>query len=209
MRRWAAGASIGAALVVTGWLATVTAAPLNHKHDPDVQVTAQPATLLNRQDLPGTTETLMGEARQPINMIVSASDAASLAMAMEAAGWVSAPHPELGLLASAFYNGWTGRALPDPLVVPTFWNDRPSGQAFSLPGSGAPEDTRIHVRFWDTRYRTTAGATVFVGTLTEEDPLEWALGKATDSSALPDVSDRLDALVIHLRGYGLVVEIVP
>lgn len=208
LRRWAAGASVAASGAVTIWLATITATPLNTAPDPGLQATARPTALLTTQSLPMTTETLTGEARQPVNLIVTAPDAVPLATAMIAAGWVTAPRPGIGRLATAVLDDWTGRALPDPLVIPTFWDDRPSVQGFVLPGGGASDDARLHVRFWDSRYRTAAGATVFVGTMTQEDPLEWTLGRKADGFALPDVSAPLDRLARELRGAGLDVEVI-
>lgn len=207
-RRWAAGSSIGAALAVTVWLATVTATPLNTTPDLGLRVTAQPMTLLTTHDLPMTTETLTGDARQPVNLIVTAPDATTLTTALEAAGWVPAPRPGIGQLAAAVFDDWTGRALPDPLVIPTFWSDRPSMQGFALPGSEASDDARLHARFWDSWYRTAAGATVFVGTVTEEDPLEWAVSDKVDGIAPPDVSAPLATLATDLRGAGLDVEVI-
>lgn len=195
-------------LGVTIWLATITANPLNTAPAPDLQTTARPETLLEAEGQPTTTETLTGDARQPVNLIVTAPDAASLATAMAAAGWIPAPRPGIGLLAAAVLDDWTGRPLPDPLVIPTFWNDRPSAQGFSHPGSGTSGDPRLHLRFWDSRYRTAAGAAVFVGTMTREDPLEWAVGDDADGATLPDVSEPLDMLARDLRAAGLDVEVV-
>ena len=57
----------------------------------------------------------------------------------------------------AFYDDWTGQPLPDPLVVQTFWDNRPTDLAFALPGTDQPDGSRLHLRFWDSLLRTQDG----------------------------------------------------
>lgn len=81
-------------------------------------------------------------------------------------------------------------------------------QGFARPGSGASDDARLHVRFRDSRYRTVAGVPVFVGTMTQEDPLDWAVSEDTGGFAPPDVSGLLATLAIDSRKAGLNVEVM-
>lgn len=204
--RWAATGSILTAIAVTGYLAVATANPLNTAPEPALQVTNQPDELLNDAPFPTTTETLTGEARQSLNLIVTAEDAAALKTAMQGAGWLDAPRPDLFTLAGAFVANWTGRPLPSPLVIPTFWGERPNLLAFALPND-APDSTRLHARFWDSRYRSKDGQIVFIGTLTPEDPLDWAV--SDDATAAPDAEEALHQFAAKLRGTGLDPVIQP
>ncbi|MDN5567535.1 MAG: LssY C-terminal domain-containing protein, partial [Paracoccus sp. (in: a-proteobacteria)] len=174
LRQWGAAACVVTAMMGTGYLAVTTSNPLNAAPDQVIGTIGQPAELLTTADLPTTTETLTGQMRQPINLIVTAPDAVTLTDMMQKGGWLDAPRPRIIKLAGAFIDDWTGRALPMPLVIPTFWDEHPSKLGFALPDDRAQSE-RLHVRFWDSHYRTPAGEVVFLGTLTREDPLEWAV----------------------------------
>jgi membrane protein DedA with SNARE-associated domain/membrane-associated phospholipid phosphatase len=205
-RYWAALGSVAFAGVAAVTLASTTASPLNAAASPVLQITNQPAALLVTSALPGKTETLVGDPRQRVNLIVTVPDAADLTVAMQAAGWTAAPRPGPLRLATAVFDDWTGRALPDPLVIPTFWDDRPGTLAFALKAMNQSDDTRLHARFWDSRYRTDTGAVVLIGTLTREDPLEWAV---TERDPVAPVGDDLNRLAADLRNTGVVVDILP
>ncbi len=208
-RRWAALGSVGAALIATTLLALKTANPLNTMIDPTLRTISQPATLLTATGMPKITETLVGDPRQRVNLIVTAKDGDALAAAMRTAGWLDAPRPGIGSLVAAFLDDWTDRTLPDPLVIPTFWNDMPSPLGFALPAVSDANGSRLHARFWDSQYRSATGAVVFVGTLTQEDPLEWVLEDDATAYIGPPVDDALNALATDLRVSGTKVEIRP
>lgn len=208
-RRWGAIGCVVAALAVAGYFAFTTSNPLNPAIDPPLQTIAQPEALLETGVLTDATETLLGDPRQRVNLVVTVQDATALGLAMQGAGWLDAPRPGLGKLAVAVFDDWTGRPLPDPLVIPTFWNDRPNLLGFAKPAGGQPDDTRLHARFWDSRYRTATGAVVFLATLTREDPLEWALDDDTVSQTGPDVGAALNQLATDLRAGGVEVSLRP
>ncbi|WP_099827666.1 bifunctional DedA family/phosphatase PAP2 family protein [Oceaniglobus indicus] len=208
-RAWAAAGCLAAALALTTYFAFTTANPLNPPVDPATRIIAQPAGLFEAQPLADSTESLVGVARQRVNLIVTAPDGKALATAMQNAGWLDAPRPGLGRLAAAVFDDVTGRALPDPLVIPTFWDDRPSTLGFAMPASGGSDDQRLHARFWDSRFRTARGETVFVGTVTREDPVEWAIDDDAAGLPNPDVSKVLSRLAADLRESGLKVTTRP
>ena len=208
-RNSAALGSVAVALGTTVFFAFTTASPLNSAVDPALDTIARPAALLTIAGLPETTETLVGDPRQRVNLIVTAPDAAMLSAAMRDAGWMEAPRPGIAVLATAVFDDWTDRSLPDPLVIPTFWDNRPSTLAFALPAGSGPEDTRLHARFWNSRYRTGDGAVAFVGTLTRETPLEWTLTDDAATYAGPSVTQALDLLASDLRAAGVDAEIRP
>ncbi|MBU2358290.1 MAG: LssY C-terminal domain-containing protein [Alphaproteobacteria bacterium] len=206
VRSWAAFASVAVSAAIAIILAFTTVSPLNARVNPPPQTIAQPSTLLTTAALPGMTETLAGDPRQHINLIVTAANVTALMDAMQTGGWSEAPRPGPVLLATAAFKEWTGRSLPNPLVIPTFWIDRPDALAFALPTKSQSDDVRLHARFWDSNYRTGTGERVFVGTLTREDPLEWAL---TDNSIMTSVVGELDMLAADLRKTGISVDILP
>ncbi|MBU2360775.1 MAG: LssY C-terminal domain-containing protein, partial [Alphaproteobacteria bacterium] len=125
--------------------------------------------------------------------------AEALTTALTGAGWQDAPRPSLWQLAQAGLADWTGSPLPQPLVVPTFWDNRPSALGFAWPEETAG-GLRLHLRFWDSLRRTPDGAKIYVGNLTAEDPLDWTMTddpvRAPDdvtATALAQVRDVLAA----------------
>ncbi|SHF94754.1 LssY C-terminus [Loktanella atrilutea] len=205
-RYWAAFGSVTVAGVAAVALASATASPLNATSSPVFQVRNQPAALLGASALPGRTETLAGDPRQRVNLIVTVPDAADLIDAMQTVGWTAAPRHGPLRLATAVFNDWARHAIPDPFVIPTFWNDRPDTLAFALTVANERDGTRLHARFWDSRYRADTGAVVLIGTLTREDPLEWAV---TESDPVAPVGGTLDQLAADLGNTGVTVDILP
>ncbi|WP_322866600.1 LssY C-terminal domain-containing protein [Aquicoccus sp. G2-2] len=135
--------------------------------------------------------------------MIAAKDAQAISAAMQKGGWIPAPKPGLGILSRAFWADWTGAAIPRPLVIPTFWNNRPNDFAFARPDDSPNTPLRLHVRLWRTDF-TTNGLTIFLGTLTFEDPLDWVTASDEGHRALARKPAQLDAFLGALRASGLV-----
>jgi hypothetical protein len=191
--------AVGAAL----YISLTSVSPLNDFQGHRTQVIAYPMTLLTQTNLPHMTEVLTGVPRQPVNLIVTAPDAASLTKALAPEGWQAVARPELGRLAQAFLDDWMGRALPNSLVIPTFWDNRPRQFGFAKPAAPPFNDQRLHIWFWDSLVRSVDGQTVFIGTLTEEDPLRWTWQHQLRHPAGPHVPATLSGVVATLHQAGL------
>ena len=203
-RHWIATGCIVAAAGAAVVIASTTVSPMNDPFDRATRMIAAPADLLADAAVPTMTEVLSGAPRQRIDLIVTVPDSDRLIAAVEGAGWTQAPRPGLPLLALAVFDDWTGRPLPEPLVIPTFWDNRPTELAFarSAPDAGSQ---RLHLRFWDSLTRTAEGRTVMVATLTEEDPLDATTDDATPPPG-PAVPAALDQLTQALTAAGLAVD---
>lgn len=209
-RGLAARGAVGVALLAGVVLASVLTSPLNTaKTGVDAVVTENFATVLQSGDLKVTTATLLGNPRQNLNIAVLAPDAATLRAAMQTAGWTDAPRPGLLTLLAAGWADWTGGTLPQPLVIPTFWNNRPNTLGFEKIGATPPDGPRLHARFWRSRYRLPDGRAVFVGTLNQEDPLAWS----AEDGRLPPLSDgfrkQVASLSDALAATGLSATAIP
>jgi len=207
-RRQVSGALRGAAAVCFGggallavYLTSTTASTIKDFAGRSTQVVTAPLQDFAQTGLPLMTEVLTGEPRQPVSLTVTAPDAGALADALIANGWINAPSPSIRVMLLAFYDDWTGQPLPDPLVVQTFWDNRPTDLAFALPGTDRPDGSRLHLRFWDSLLRTQDGQTVFVGTIVQEDPLRWTWD--TDTAKADTADAALDQLLGVLRAAGL------
>lgn len=200
-RRAAALASTGAAVAGAVAISSLTVSPLNSEVENVMRVEDDPAAMLIGAEVSPVTESISGTPRQRLNIAVTLRDPAALEATLVAAGWTPAPRPGPRLLARAVLADGLGNALPDPLVIPTFWDHRPSLMAFSRGGDRGGE--RLHLRFWDSHARTSTGDMILVGTLTSEAPLAWTLEDADgdfDGAAMPKA---LPPLVDRLRAAGL------
>ena len=180
-RRIATGCMVLAGIAAIG-IASTTVSPVNPAVDRRLLVVADPGRLLSLTAQPAMTRTLWGAPRRPVDLIVTVPDMAALSSAVTAAGWLPAPRPRVAQLAHAAIAQWTGQALPQPLVIPTFWDDRPTTLAFAWP-AGPESGPRLHLRLWDSLARTQGGQVIFVATLTQEDPLDWDADGALGADA--------------------------
>ena len=194
---------ISTTLIIALSFASVISTPLNKILATPVTIVSDPMAIFASASVSTETETLIGDPRQLVNLVVAAPDAETLGVAMQGAGWTLAQKPGLGLLSRAFWADWTGAALPRPLVISTFWNDRPSDLRFALPDAGTSDDLRLHARFWQTAYQV-GGMMILVGTLTLEDPIDWAVDADTAAPPTRPVGAQLDLLLTGLRASGLI-----
>lgn len=190
-------------VIAAVYLVFALSAPLNRVAPDPMSVVSSPMAIFDLRAVPADTETLVGDARQPINLVVAAPNAQSLSAALEGAGWTPAPKPGPGVLFRAFWADWTGGAMPQPLVIPTFWNNKPSNLGFALPADRAAGGELLHARFWQTGYLMD-GKTILVGTLTFEDPIDWAVDPDAPAPTMRPTSAQRDGLLGALQASGLI-----
>ena len=180
-----AAGSLGAGLAVAITLASLLSETVNPSAGTASTQTPDFAHL-SSGSVPLRTESLAGMPRHPVSLVIMAPDAATLSRAMTAAGWVEAPRPDIRALSQAFWADWTGGAIPQPLVVPTFWQAQPNVLSFALPSRDGQEQPRTHLRLWDLPATSGTESKVYVASVAVEDPLEWTFeddGTAEQSSS--------------------------
>lgn len=209
VRRRAAVVCVVAGMAVSGYLALTTTTALNEAFRPHLQTATPPAAMMMAGTVPDITETLSGAMRQTIGLIVTAPDTEALIRAMRTAGWQPAPRPGIGTLAMALWDDWTGRDLPHPLIIPTFWDQRPNLLGFADPDTMTTGRMRLHVRFWDSGFRAPDGRLGLIGTVTREDPLNWALSDDAVRLPAPDMANLTARLAAQLQAAGLHAEPYP
>lgn len=179
-----ASVSLGSGLVVAITLASLLTEPVNSI---DRAAGMQPTDFaqLSSGAVPLRTESLAGAPRQPISLVIAAPDAATLSAAMQADGWVEARRPNLATLLQAFWADWTGGSIPQPLVIPTFWQARPNDLAFTKLTTQGANQPRVHVRIWISPNARVGTTTSFLASVTVERPLDWAI---SDDAPAPGLS---------------------
>ncbi|WP_372989473.1 phosphatase PAP2 family protein [Sulfitobacter sp.] len=202
LRQSLAAASFMVAGFAAIYIVSTTSNPLGETTARATQITAEPLKVFDEAKLPEMTEVLSGAPHQRVNLILTAQDTAALTDAVEKLGWQQAPGPSFNLIARAFFDDWRGRPLPHPLVLPTFWDSRlmTIGYANQANQSGGK---RLHLRIWDSLFRTGDGQTVFVGTMTAENPLDWALEDTVPVETGPRTRASLQELTEGLNSAGI------
>ncbi len=135
---------------------------VNERPQRSVIATTDVLNLFESGALPKYTETLIGEAQEPINMILVVPDAC-LQPDLTKAGWTFAstiePSSLYRIVKAAFLND---SYLSAPMT-PSFYNQRPHDFGFEKPTATQSVRQRHHARFWETPYDTSEGR-VMVGT---------------------------------------------
>ncbi len=125
--------------------------------------------------IPTETESIIGSALEPINVIVLARDEAAFTDAMAVAGWIKAQDPGVLSHQRAAFAAWTNKADDTAPVTPYFWRSQPNDLAFQKPTVDATLRKRHHVRFWRTEFVTADGLRLYFGAASFDDGLDWGL----------------------------------
>lgn len=148
---------------------------------------------LSEYGLPSRTETLIGNSREPINIVVLVDDEQNLANAVTSAGWFRADdlsfNSAVGFMKAAFLSQEYSKA---PLA-PSFWNNITHEVGFEKPVSSGAVGQRHHVRFWKTNLKTKEGKLIYVGTVGFDknirQMLTYQIGEAIDEERKLLLSD--------------------
>lgn len=161
-------------LVLVGLYATLYRPPLVETHQQVFAQTVNPPQALFSQQVPQFTQTIGGEERLPIHLLLLADDQAAVVRVFEQAGWSVA---EAGSIKSfwkltvAQLNHFEYAQAP---MAPAFWNTQVQTIGFEQTVDGNV-DQRHHVRVWSTPYETADGQQIFVATANQDAQVKWVV----------------------------------
>ena len=156
------------------------------------------AAMLADPGFAATTESVMGNPLEPVNVILLARDAASLTAAMTGAGWQTAQRPGFAPLARAAWAAWTNQPDDTAPVTPYFWARAPNDLAFEKPTPASTLRERHHVRIWRAPYVLPDGRRVFLGAASFDDGLDPGIFHHID----PNIDAERDTLAHDLARAG-------
>ena len=149
------------------------------------------------------SETLLGEARDPLSVVFVGSQP-ELERAFAAAGWTAVRNAALGTVRNPLT---TGRDGLDPVapVSPLFVTDQPNAFAFVQPvGNDAPA-TRLVVRVWSTPFEVPPGQRVWLAGTGLERSIELApITLLPERPVVATTTDERDSVVRGLEATGTV-----
>lgn len=149
---------------------------------------------------PRQTESLMGSPLEPINLILTATDAKALGAALTLAGWTEARSPSPTALGAALWALALGRPDPQAPVTPYFWNGVPHDLAFEQPVPGGNPTQRHHARLWRTDASLPDGREIWVAAASFDD----GLNRSLLHHISPDLDAERDLLAADLVKAGAV-----
>jgi hypothetical protein len=142
------------------------------------------------------TETLLGEAEQPVGLVLVAKDADTLLSSLTAAGWLTADKIDLQTMTRLLRRGLDYTTAP---LAPAFWNGQVNDLALETSVQRAGAKSVATLRLWQTPYRIGKDM-LFVGIAREYVGIHWGLLHQIS----PDVDAVADFLVLSLEQTGQV-----
>lgn len=152
-------------------------------------------SLFHDSKLPKFTESITGETRKPLNMIIIAGNDSELANAMQKAGWQA--HDQFGMnwVAKSAKALLEGKSHPSSPIAPAFWNGQANEISFEKPVSYDTIKRRHEVRLWKTGIATRDGQAIYAGQVSLAAGIKWwGIPKSG-----PDIDREREELLSDLR----------
>ena len=131
------------------------------------------------------TETIAGEKRRPICIVITAGNDQRFTRAVEESGWHRADPIVISSFAKLIKSKIFGNPYPSAPVTPAFWDTKINNYAFRKAIGTGRHRKRYYARFWRTRYKTADGEHLYVGTVDLARGILWRVTHKTylDSDA--------------------------
>ncbi|MEK7538429.1 MAG: LssY C-terminal domain-containing protein [Patescibacteria group bacterium] len=150
--------------------------------------------------LPYQTETLVGNSREPINVIVVTDSEQGLVDAVTKAGWSRADDLTIGSAGGFLRAAFLGKEYLEAPLAPSFWNNETHTIGFEKAASAGAVGQRHHVRFWRTNLTTKEGGLIYVGTVGFDKNIRQMLTYQIDMA----MDEERELLFADLRKAGVV-----
>lgn len=186
-------------LVFVGLYATLYQPPLlTTQQHVFAQTVSQPQQLFT-SDIPKFTETVAGEERLPIHVLLVADNQDSLVTAFKTAGWFVADAGSLNSFWKLGVAQLNHSEYSNAPMSPAFWNTQVQTIGFEQAVDGSI-DQRHHVRVWSTLYKTSNGRQIFVATANQDAQVKWVVSHQIN----PDIDQERNFLLNSLINSGAV-----
>ncbi|HEY9161909.1 MAG TPA: LssY C-terminal domain-containing protein [Desulfomonilia bacterium] len=172
----------------------------HEKETPRLKESKNPADIFLNEHYPIYSESLFGENREPINLIIAADSLNELESYMVRAGWNLADPTSFSNILKRAKAIVTNENYYNSPVTSAFWHSRIQDVAFEKPAlrNGIAE---MHwVRIWRTGERTSDKKEIFVGSAS----YDISLGSKFIHKIKPDIDEERDALFASLYESGAV-----
>ncbi len=171
------------------------------KEAPLLKESKNPADIFLTEHYPRYSESLFGDKREPINIIIAADSLNELEMYMGKAGWRLADETSFSNVLKRAKAIITDENYYNSPVTSSFWRSRIQDAAYEKPAlkSGIAE---MHwLRIWRTGEKTSDNREIFVGSAS----YDISLGSKFIHEIKPDIDAERDALLGSLNSSGAVL----
>lgn len=154
--------------------------------------------------LPRTSETITGEAMEPIGIIVISTEE-QLNNAFNTNGWCESdpitPRTFWRLAKTSICN----KPYDQAPGTPTFWNAIPNDFSFEQPTARASSRQRHHIHFWKTPFTLADGRKVWLGTAHFDQDIKFIPGVFLPTHVIdPAIDKERDRIKSELMSAGIV-----
>lgn len=157
-------------------------------------------SIFNDYNLTRYTETLNGQAQEPVSFVIAAKDDFSFVADFKKAGWNLSDSINLRSIAELFKYSVSNKEYPTAPMTPSFWNKQVHDFGFEKSTETKSVRQRHHARFWKTNLQTVQGETIYVGTVSLDVGIKWFITHKIS----PDIDTERDLLFGDLQSAGLV-----
>ncbi len=172
----------------------------HEKEAPLLEETKNPADIFLTEHYPRYSESLFGDKREPINIIIAADSLNELEMYMGKAGWRPADETNFSNILKRAKAIITDENYYNSPVTSAFWRSRIQDAAFEKPALRAGIAEMHWLRIWRTGEKTSDNKEIFVGSAS----YDISLGSKFIHEIKPDIDAERDALLDSLYASGAV-----
>jgi undecaprenyl-diphosphatase len=149
------------------------------------------------------TETLLGNAQEPLSFIIIAKNDRQLIDLFEQAGWELADNVSISSAAKLARAALWKESYPKAPMTPDFWNANVHNFGFEKATDSNNVRTRHHARFWKTNYITENGYMFYVGTASFDSGVKWVVTHQIN----PDIDTEREFLFNDLQKTGITTNV--
>ncbi len=169
--------------------------PLNVRENRQVVVTANALLPFKDKSLSSFSETLLGNAQEPLSFLITARDDTQFIEGISRAGWRLADKATLAAVFNLAKSALRNQGYPAAPMTPSFWNAVVHDFGFEKQTETQSARERHHARFWKTNFETTDGGRVYVGTVSLDTGLKWLVTHKIS----PDIDTERELLFSDLK----------
>jgi len=152
--------------------------------------------------LPRSTETLVGNQQEPINIVIVAGSDQELIDAMQKAGWALAEEPNIVSMTVLAKRVLFNENYSTAPMTPSFWNTKTHDFGFEKPTEAMTIRSRHHARFWKTDFKTSGGEQIYVGTASLDTGIKSLIAHKID----PAIDTEREFLFSDLQKADLILD---
>ena len=163
-------------------------------------ITNLPVEYFKKSNISKYSETLRGNAQEPMSFLIIAKSDKDLINLFYSAGWFQADYVNRYTLLKLIETSLLNESYKTGPITPSFWNSKVHDFGFQKPTEKNTIRERHHVRFWKTDIFTADGKRLYLGTASFDTDIKWFITHRID----PNIDKEREYLFSDLAKTGLI-----